>query len=83
MIDKIQQIVKMIEEAEVIFHSTASWEVKYDSIFAMKISKSIQEVGLRFDYYDPDTSYEEDIRAYWDALNQFKTDLGNLVDHEK
>lgn len=82
MIDKIKDIVKNINEAETIFKSTASWEIKYDAIFAMKIHHLIRESGFTFDWYDPDASYEEDVTCYFRALEQFKDNLGDLVVEE-
>lgn len=83
MIDKIKDIVAKIKEAEMIFNSTASWEIKYDAIFAMKIHQLIREHGFTFEWYDPDTSHEEDVTNYFRALDEFKADLGNLVDESE
>jgi hypothetical protein len=80
MIDKIKQVSKLIDEAEVIFNSTATWEVKYSLIFAMEIWKQINEAGYDFDWYDPDTSYEEDVTYYFHALKDFQNNLGDLVE---
>ncbi len=30
----------------------------------------MKELNIRFDYYDPDTSYEEDALAFSNALNE-------------
>ena len=82
MIDKIKEIVAKIKEVETIFNSTASWEIKYDAIFAMKVHHLIREYGFTFDWYDPDTSYEEDVTSYFRSLEQFKDNLGDLVVEE-
>jgi maltooligosyltrehalose synthase len=83
MIDKIKEIVSQIKEADQIFNSTASWEIKYDAIFAMEIHHLIREAGFTFEWYDPDSSYEDDVRCYFSALEKFKDDLGDLVEKDK
>lgn len=39
-------------------------------IFSDKISVKINSL-IRLDYYDPDTTYEEDVCAYIAALNDY------------
>lgn len=78
--DKLKEIVDLIEQANKIYNSTADWEIKYDLIFDLGIWQKIREAGFSFDYYDPDTSYEEDVQAYLSALNEFKEKLGNVLE---
>jgi len=79
MIETMKELSRLIDEASEIFHSEADWEVKYDAIFAMNIWQKIREAGFGFDWYDPDTSYEEDVTAYFRALEGFQTRMGDLV----
>lgn len=44
------------------------WEEKYEAVFSSRISKRIQVLGFSPDYYDPDTTYEEDVTAYVNAI---------------
>lgn len=48
------------------------WSVAYDEIFSDQISarayQALSDLGARLDYYDPDSSYEDDARAFADAL---------------
>jgi hypothetical protein len=50
-----------------------SWEKAYNAIFSDRVSKRVYEllrrIGSSMDYYDPDTSYEEDVRAFASALS--------------
>ena len=50
---------------------TLDWESKYNAIFAMRIPEQFRQLGLSFDWYDPDTSYEDDVRAFISAVEQF------------
>lgn len=48
------------------------WELVYDRVFgeSRTISKIIDDLGYRrIEYYDPDSSYEEDVKAYLSAAN--------------
>lgn len=62
--NKVQQLIK----------EDVDWEIKYDLIFSKNVSRRIftllSELNIRFDYYDPDTSYEEDALAFANALNE-------------
>ncbi len=51
------------------------WRTAFDLVFSTPVSRTasslIARLNLEFDYYDPDTSYEEDVLAYTTALNTF------------
>jgi hypothetical protein len=49
--------------------SNLSEETKYDLIFSPALAGQIRTL-IDLDYCDPDTSYEEDIRAFVEALNE-------------
>ena len=51
------------ERARRIYESSLEWEQKYDMIFSKEISHL-----FKFDWYDPDSSYEDDVIAYMQAL---------------
>ena len=46
-----------------------SWEDLYDIVFSKKVSKRIYEILPNFSWYDPDTTYQEDVVAF---ITQFK-----------
>lgn len=59
------------ELQEVLDDSELEWEDKYHLVFdthQKKIKGLLSKAGKCLDYYDPDTSYEEDARAYVSAL---------------
>jgi hypothetical protein len=61
---------KLNEKANIIYNdSFLTWNEKYDQIFSEKISRKVFDL-IRLDYYDPDTSYEEDVRAFMSAFNE-------------
>ena len=55
------------------------WEIIYDKIFSEEISKRVWQL-YNFDYYDPNTSYEEDVLAF---LNAFDEELEHLKVEEE
>lgn len=61
------QLVAVIDN---IMRSSQDWSVKYDLIFSPGISRRIEALGYTPDYCDPDSSYEDDVRAYVDAVNE-------------
>jgi hypothetical protein len=69
-----------------IMQSDLHEEVKYDMIFSDKISKQVfslfNQTPIKFDYYDPDSSYEEDYQAFCYALDEHIINLKNNVQNQ-
>lgn len=66
-----KKLLKLHRKANEIYNNDRfSWEKKFDKIFSDKISVKINSL-IRLDYYDPDTTYEEDVSAYIAALNDY------------
>lgn len=65
----IERLKRLAELARIIVDSNMDWEDKYDRFFG-GINVSVREAGLNFDYYDPDSSYEDDVLAYNNAFQQ-------------
>jgi hypothetical protein len=66
----MEKIVRYLALAESVFHiadSGASAETKYELIFSDDLGLALAKI-FSLDYYNPDTSYEEDIAAYVTAL---------------
>lgn len=64
--------VERIDEIIRIYKLDIDWEAKYDRIF--DIVKDLRDAGhlYHLSYYDPDTSYEEDVTAVVNALIDYK-----------
>lgn len=49
------------------------WAIAYGLVFSKNCSQRahalFKQLNVDFDYYDPDTSYEEDVEAFASALN--------------
>lgn len=67
------------DTAEQIMNSTAHWDVKFSVIFSNTISGAVQGTGITFDYCDPDGSYEDDVRAYVNALTAKAAELKKII----
>jgi len=63
---KIGELIDLNSEAHEIINSNLSWNVKYDLIFSDDMSSKV-----KLDYYDPDTSYEEDVLAWIGAFDEY------------
>ncbi len=66
---RVQAFIATAELAKRIAHSDLSWEDKYSLIFSDEVATIIFDSGISFDWTDPDGSYEDDVRAFVDALS--------------
>ena len=68
-----KNLAELIDKAEVIFSNPdVSWEDKYSLIFGMKMWDKFKKAGINITWYDPDTSYEDDITAWMWAIRDHK-----------
>lgn len=58
------------------------WRDLYYFVFSDEISHKLTKRFGRLDYYDPDTSYYEDVTAYIDAFKEFADCYDKLVSFE-
>jgi hypothetical protein len=69
---QIRRLKAAITELVEIGKGPGDWEIKYDLVFNRSretIYPVLDALGLKLDYLDPDTTYEEDTRAYLAAIN--------------
>lgn len=70
--EPLNKLNKILQLAKDIENSDLGDEEKYDMIFSDKISLQVaplfKELNVCFEYCDPDTSYDEDVRAFISAL---------------
>ena len=64
------ELQRLYFKAEGIVSSNLSWEAKYDLIFSPELSRRVFELA-RFNYYDPDATYEEDVMAFFNAFKEY------------
>ncbi|HSX22902.1 MAG TPA: hypothetical protein VLE97_09035 [Gaiellaceae bacterium] len=77
-LDDIARYLTLADRVFQISDSDASDEVKYDLIFSDDLSRSLAEI-FQLAYYDPDTSYADDIAAYVSALREKCADLQKVL----
>lgn len=65
-LDELESIYK--ECVRIVNSHSLSWEAKYDLIFSDNIC---QKTSGLFQWYDPDTSYEEDVKAFYNAFRDY------------
>lgn len=78
VINKLNAIIELSQMATSIVASEASWETKYEIIFN-DISNAVEEADSRIEYYDPDSSYEDDVRAFVSALSDRANEYRELL----
>lgn len=80
--NKYQQLVSLNIKVQRLIEEEIDWEMKYDLIFSKDISRKVfdlfEELNLKLDYYDPDSSYEEDIKAFAYALDDKMKELSKV-----
>lgn len=77
------QLAQILTLAHGVFHCPAyTWEVKYEYMFGV-IQNEMMNAGVSLDYYDPDTSYEADVRAYYEALVSYCGQRGVFIGGRK
>lgn len=65
----LKQFKKLARKTiEIRDNQELTWEEKYDLIFSEKVVAKISLTGIKVEWYDPDTTHEEDVRAYVDAV---------------
>jgi hypothetical protein len=70
MLTVTEKLKRLHKKANDIYnHTFLTWEEKYGQIFSEDVSKKVFEL-IHLDYYDPDTDYDEDVKAFMDAFNE-------------
>ena len=77
--DAVSEFIDLADQAVAIRDSDASWETKFHLIFSADIARAIYDTGMHFNYYDPDTSYEEDTLAFVQAAQEKANELRNIT----
>lgn len=68
------EIAEVYFKAKNIVESDLSWEAKYDMIFCKEVSQKAKKLAPSFDWYDPDTTYEEDVMAFFNSFTEYLWD---------
>jgi hypothetical protein len=68
MMDELQETFDYIQR---IYYSDLSWEAKFDLIFSSHGSQKFCKLARGFDWCDPDTTYEEDLAAFFYAAKSY------------
>ena len=78
----IQSIIQSIFLLHHIAYSKAAWMTKYELVFAQadSVKAAIKEIGMELEWYDPDTSYEDDLIAFMKALDKIGEELAIVLE---
>ena len=78
----IQSIIKSISILHAIAHSEVSWQTKFELVFtqADSVKDAIKGIGIELEWVDPDTSYEDDLMAFIQALDEIGEELGIVLE---
>lgn len=74
---RIQARVNEAYSKVVLFtDSEEGWEALFHFVFSDRISHKICEILPNFDWFDPDTTYQEDVCAF---INAFDREMDELI----
>ena len=80
VLNRMHRFTELAREAEAIANSDSDdWRLKYDLIFSFSIRGQIDVTRISVDWCDPDSSYEEDVRTYVEALVSKATEVEALL----
>jgi hypothetical protein len=74
----LTELLGYIKEIEAIVASEADWKYKYGRVFKLNskfIMPLIEDLGIQFNYFDPDEDFEADVLAYMKALAAIKENI--------
>lgn len=76
-LNDLREIIELSKRARFIANSkNITWKSKFDLVFSESISRRVFHLYPDFKYYDPDTSYEDDVMAFVISLEGAIDDLG-------
>jgi hypothetical protein len=78
-LEDMKSFIQTAAAAKKIMESDVDWETKYGLIFG-DISMSIRQLKIILNYYDPDTSYEDDVRAYYCAIEEKADEFRKILE---
>jgi radical SAM superfamily enzyme YgiQ (UPF0313 family) len=64
----MDEITLIHERAKRIVSSDLSWKDKYNMIFSDDVSGKVIHL---FDYYDPDSDYDDDVIAFMNGFDEY------------
>ena len=77
-VQEVHEFLSIVDTVAKIVESDADWELKYDLIFSKDISQQVHALNVRLDCYDPDTTYEEDVMAFYRCIEERAEQLRKL-----
>jgi len=74
---KLKKLQKLNRKAQqIVADDSLTWDEKYSKVFSDKISTKVFDL-TKLEYWDPDTTYEEDTCAFVNALDEHVKELEN------
>jgi hypothetical protein len=74
-LEQAQRFLALADTVDRIIRSEMTWELKYSLVFTPEVIGRLRNTKLLPDYCDPDTSYEDDVRALHQAVAEVAEQL--------
>ena len=77
--EKMKELLKKEDEMidifqkmkSIIYDDSLEWEEKFQLVFSNEISNKIYLLVTSLDYYDPDSGYQDDTLAFYQAVKEY------------
>jgi hypothetical protein len=73
-VEKLQQVAAQLPESD-YDRWKRCFELVFNEACSGRIRTLLDQLNLSFSYCDPDMDYEDDVRAYGDALSRLKDEI--------
>jgi hypothetical protein len=81
LLDRVEKLIAVAAEKPESDYDR--WKQCYELVFSSSCSQRIRslfdQLNLRFEYCDPDMDYVDDVRAYGDALAQYRKEIAPFL----
>ena len=88
LLNDVRRFIELAESAQRIIDADVDadtgvdyWKTKHDLIFSSLVKGEVDRTGIKFEWFDSDTSYEEDARQYVEGLTRKARSLQAILDH--
>lgn len=77
--DRVGTLIELTESSKAVDPWRTVFGLVFSPVIAGRVRELCRSLGLGFDYLDPDSSYEDDVRAFAAGLVEFKKELEHLM----
>ncbi len=77
---EIKKFIKYSDVIQDVIQRNIAWKAKYNIVFSENMWSMIEGVDIDVHWFDPDTSYKEDVMSYAGAVKAIADELKEVID---